>query len=114
MLLRPGNAGSNTFTDHRDVLAAAIRQVPARFRRKILVRVDRAGASHELVKHPGGQHQRLLQLPRPRRHRILPVLRRHTAVKREPQHPARTLPGTAAERLSPRRQHIPTHTRSVT
>ena len=32
MLLRPGNAGSNTFTDHKDVLAAAIRQVPARFR----------------------------------------------------------------------------------
>jgi hypothetical protein len=51
MLLRPGNAGSNTFTDHRDVLAAAIRQVPARFRCKILVRVDGAGASHELVKH---------------------------------------------------------------
>jgi hypothetical protein len=51
MLLRPGNAGSNTFTDHRDVLAAALRQVPARFRRKILVRVDGAGASHELVKH---------------------------------------------------------------
>jgi hypothetical protein len=51
MLLRPGNAGSNTFTGHRKVLAAAIRQVPARFRRKILVRVDGAGASHELVKH---------------------------------------------------------------
>jgi Transposase DDE domain group 1 len=51
MLLRPGNAGSNTFTDHRDVLAAAIRQVPARFRRKVLVRVDGAGASHELIKH---------------------------------------------------------------
>jgi len=51
MLLRPGNAGSNTFTDHRDVLAAAIRQVPVRFRRKILVRVDGAGASHELIKH---------------------------------------------------------------
>jgi Transposase DDE domain group 1 len=51
MLLRPGNAGSNTFADHRDVLAAAVRQVPARFRRKILVRVDGAGASHELVKH---------------------------------------------------------------
>ncbi len=29
MLLRPGNAGSNTFTDHKEVLAAAIRQVPA-------------------------------------------------------------------------------------
>src|SRR5208282_3462369 len=51
MLLRPGNAGSNTFTDHREVLAAAMRQVPARFRRKILVRVDGAGASHELVNH---------------------------------------------------------------
>jgi hypothetical protein len=51
MLLRPGNAGSNTFTDHKEVLAAAIRQVPARFRRQVLVRVDGAGASHELVKH---------------------------------------------------------------
>jgi hypothetical protein len=60
MLLRPGNAGSNTFTDHRDVLAAAIRQVPARFRRKILVRVDGAGASHELITH-------LLALSSPRR-----------------------------------------------
>jgi hypothetical protein len=60
MLLRPGNAGSNTFTDHRDVLAAAIRQVPARFRGKILVRVDGAGASHELVRH-------LLALSSPRR-----------------------------------------------
>ena len=60
MLLRPGNAGSNTFTDHRDVLAAAIRQVPARFRRKILVRVDGAGASHDLVKH-------LISMSSPRR-----------------------------------------------
>ena len=51
MLLRPGNAGSNTFTDHSEVLAAAIRQVPARFRTKMLVRVDGAGASHELIKH---------------------------------------------------------------
>jgi hypothetical protein len=60
MLLRPGNAGSNTFTDHRDVLAAAIRQVPVRFRNKILVRVDGAGASHDLIKH-------LLALSSPRR-----------------------------------------------
>jgi hypothetical protein len=51
MLLRSGNAGSNTFTDHKEVLAAAIRQVPARFRRKVLVRVDGAGASHELIDH---------------------------------------------------------------
>jgi hypothetical protein len=60
MLLRPGNAGSNTFTDHRDVLAAAIRQVPARFRARVLVRVDGAGASHDLVKH-------LLSMSSPRR-----------------------------------------------
>ena len=60
MLLRPGNAGSNTFTDHRDVLTAAIRQVPARFRARILVRVDGAGASHELIKH-------LLSMSSPRR-----------------------------------------------
>jgi len=60
MLLRPGNAGSNTFTDHEEVLTAAIRQVPARFRRQILVRVDGAGASHDLIKH-------LLSLTSPRR-----------------------------------------------
>jgi hypothetical protein len=51
MLLRPGNAGSNTFTDHKEVLAAAIRQVPAKFRRTIMVRIDGAGASHELISH---------------------------------------------------------------
>ena len=33
------------------MLAAALRQVPSRFRRRIIVRVDSAGASHELVKH---------------------------------------------------------------
>jgi len=60
MLLRPGNAGSNTFADHKEVLAAALGQVPARFRAKILVRVDGAGASHELIKH-------LLSMSSPRR-----------------------------------------------
>ena len=51
MLLRPGNAGSNTFADHLTVLTAAIRQIPARMRSKLLVRVDEAGASHELISH---------------------------------------------------------------
>jgi hypothetical protein len=60
MLLRPGNAGSNTFTDHKEVLAAALLQVPARLRRRILVRVDGAGASHDLIGH-------LLSLASPRR-----------------------------------------------
>jgi hypothetical protein len=56
---------------------------------------------------PGGQHDRLLQLPRPRRLRVLPVLGRHPPVKREPQAP----PGlrrclVAARALCPRRQHV--------
>jgi hypothetical protein len=51
MLLRPGNAGSNTFADHLTVLTAAIRQIPARMRSRLLVRVDGAGASHELISH---------------------------------------------------------------
>jgi hypothetical protein len=51
MLLRPGNAGSNTFTDHAAVLTAALRQIPSRMRSRLLVRVDGAGASHELISH---------------------------------------------------------------
>ncbi len=51
MLLRPGNAGSNTFADHLAVLTAALRQIPSRMRSKLLVRVDGAGASHELITH---------------------------------------------------------------
>ena len=47
----PGNAGSNTFADHLAVLTAAIRQIPARMRSRLLVRVDGAGASHELISH---------------------------------------------------------------
>jgi hypothetical protein len=51
MLLRPGNAGSNTFADHLAVLTAALRQIPSRMRSRLLVRVDGAGASHELISH---------------------------------------------------------------
>src|SRR5512142_1050035 len=51
MLLRPGNAGSNTFAGHATVLTAALRQIPRRMRSRLLVRVDGAGASHELIKH---------------------------------------------------------------
>jgi len=54
MLLRPGNAGSNTFADHKEVLSSALRQVPARLRRRLLIRVDGAGASHDLIGHLQG------------------------------------------------------------
>jgi hypothetical protein len=60
MLLRPGSAGSNTFTDHKEVLDRALKQVPARFRRRVIVRIDGAGASHDLVKY-------LLKLSTPRK-----------------------------------------------
>jgi hypothetical protein len=51
MLLRSGNAGSNTFADHKEVLDRALKQVPARRRRRILVRIDGAGASHNLIEY---------------------------------------------------------------
>ena len=47
--LRTGNAGSNTATDHIEVLTAAIAQVPAGQRKNLLVRSDGAGASHKLL-----------------------------------------------------------------
>ena len=48
-MLRPGSAGSNTAQDHITVLTDAIGQVPAAHRKKMLVRADGAGASHDLV-----------------------------------------------------------------
>jgi hypothetical protein len=49
MLLRSGSAGSNTVADHLEVLHAAIAQIPARYRAKILIRIDGAGATHDLL-----------------------------------------------------------------
>ncbi len=46
--LRPGNAGSNTASDHIAVLDAAIAQLPNR-RRPDLARSDAAGATHDFV-----------------------------------------------------------------
>jgi hypothetical protein len=60
MKLRPGNAGSSTFADHKDVLDSTLNQVPAAFRRKVIVRIDGAGASHDLI-------ARLLGMSSPRK-----------------------------------------------
>ena len=55
MLLRRGNAGSNTATDHITVIRQALRQLPAdnqhghRSGRSVLIRVDGAGSTHELL-----------------------------------------------------------------
>ncbi|WP_262391561.1 transposase [Nocardiopsis sp. CNR-923] len=51
MHLRPGNAGANTVDDHVRVLADALDQVPGSARAKLLIRIDGAGATHELLKH---------------------------------------------------------------
>jgi hypothetical protein len=54
MLLRSGNAGSNTVADHIEVLTAAFAQIPGSSSAKILVRIDGAGATHDLLEHLEG------------------------------------------------------------
>lgn len=54
MMLRPSNAGSNTAADHIAVIREALRQLPftatgGRIGRKVLIRTDSAGATHEVV-----------------------------------------------------------------
>ena len=53
--LRAGNAGSNTAADHKRVLADALDQLPSRpgYRvgRKVLVRTDGGGGTHEFVEY---------------------------------------------------------------
>lgn len=55
--LRPGNANANHAGDHIAVLTEAIAQVPGPHRRKLLVRADSAGATHELLDWLTGQGQ---------------------------------------------------------
>ena len=50
-MLRRGSAGSNTAADHIALADAAIAALPPAFRRRLMVTVDGAGASHGLVKH---------------------------------------------------------------
>ena len=53
-MLRPGNAGSFTASDHIAVLDAAFAQIPAPWRVDVLVTIDGAGASHEIIDHLTG------------------------------------------------------------
>ena len=60
MLLRKGNAGSNTAADHIDVLRKSLRQLPSyrsgtRPGRRVLVRTDAAGCTHEFLDWVVGQ-----------------------------------------------------------
>lgn len=54
MLLRPGNAGSNTAADHLTVIKKSLRQLPGyrpgrRAGRKVLIRTDAAGCTHDVL-----------------------------------------------------------------
>ena len=54
ILLRPGNAGSNTAVDHIVVIRDALAQLPShrpgvRPGRKVLIRTDSAGCTHDVL-----------------------------------------------------------------
>jgi Transposase DDE domain group 1 len=51
VMLRPGSAGSNTAADHIAIADAAIAQIPAKYRRRMLFTCDGAGSSHAFVDH---------------------------------------------------------------
>jgi Transposase DDE domain group 1 len=67
VMLRPGNAGSFTASDHVLVLDAAIAQIPAEWRKDVLVTIDGAGASHEVIDHLSGLNTVATQGKRGRR-----------------------------------------------
>ena len=48
-MMRKGSAGSNTTADHLQVLGDAIAALPPKFRRRLMVTADGAGASHGLI-----------------------------------------------------------------
>jgi len=49
IVLRPGNAGSNTAADHIEAARLALAQLPGRLRRRVLVRADSGGGTHEFL-----------------------------------------------------------------
>jgi hypothetical protein len=50
ILLRPGNAGSNTAAEHIEVTKLALAQLPQKLRRRVLIRTDSGGGTHNFVK----------------------------------------------------------------
>jgi Transposase DDE domain group 1 len=49
IMLRPGNAGSNTAADHIEAARLALAQLPAGLRRRVLIRADSGGGTHEFL-----------------------------------------------------------------
>ena len=48
-MLRPGNAGSNTAADHITATQLALAQLPEQARRRVLIRSDSGGGTHEFL-----------------------------------------------------------------
>jgi hypothetical protein len=59
VVLRPGNAGSNTAADHIEAARLALAQLPRHLRRKVLVRTDSGGGTHEFLAWLTGPSRRL-------------------------------------------------------
>ncbi len=49
ILLRPGNAGSNTACEHIEATRLALAQLPAGLRRRVLIRADSGGGTHDFL-----------------------------------------------------------------
>jgi hypothetical protein len=49
VMLRAGNAGSNTAADHIEATRLALAQLPRRLRRRVLIRTDSAGGTHDFL-----------------------------------------------------------------
>ena len=49
IMLRPGNAGSNTAADHIETARLALAQLPRRLRSKVLIRADSGGGTHDFL-----------------------------------------------------------------
>jgi len=79
IVLRPGNAGSNTAAEHIEAARLALAQLPRRARRRVLIRTDSGGGTHQFLAwltRPGRRlhysigmtitedmHQAILQIP---------------------------------------------------
>jgi hypothetical protein len=49
IMLRPGNAGSSTASEHIEVAQLALAQLPRRLRRRVLIRTDSGGGTHDFL-----------------------------------------------------------------
>ena len=49
ILLRAGNAGSNTAAEHIEVTGLALAQLPRKLRRRVLIRTDSGGGTHKFL-----------------------------------------------------------------